>query len=241
MSAREDPRRPPPEDMNVRLREVYEPAFEFIQQELPHTPDQSRPLFLYVFPEYHDAAVKLLVVGQETNGWGNGKDEPDYDSVEKLVGLYAGFNLGAKVGWTPFWKAAHKLHGAINPDGSERGFLWSNLVKIDVGRRRPPEEVERILSRLDLLPEEIRITRPDAVVFFTGRYDERLRATFPGVALTPVPVPSARRPETVMRLAHRDLPPRAFRTYHPRYLRMSRQWGVLDDLAALILRDETPG
>ena len=29
---------------------------------------------------------------------------------------------------------------------------------------------------------------------------------------------------------HADLPTRTFRTYHPRYLRMSRHWGVLDEL-----------
>ena len=172
---------------------------------------------------YRDTTVKLMVVGQQTNGWGH----PD-DGIEGLLAEYRSFGLGKTYVSSPFWHAAHEIYGSLNPDGPPRGFLWSNLIKVDVAQERPSPAIEELISSVGLLQHEVAITQPDVVVFFTGPwYDERLRATFPGVEYERVN-------DFVNRLSHDALPERTFRSYHPGYLRRSGNWPVIEELKELL-------
>ena len=51
----------------------------------------SSPLFMHPFDEYFDSKLKVLIVGQETNGWG--KLEKKH-SVQVLQNWYKKFKLG---------------------------------------------------------------------------------------------------------------------------------------------------
>ena len=111
-------------------------------------------------------------------------------------------------------------------------MLWFNLVKVDQHKQRAKPDVEEAVSAIGLLPAELEITQPDAVVFFTGpRYDGRMRKTFPEIefsGITPL----------IARVLHPALPYSSFRTYHPKFLWLKGQKGVVDSLASLILRDQ---
>jgi len=196
-------------------------------RELSETaPGLSAPFVVAPRSAYRRAAVRLLVVGQETFGWGEGidKDQPAEQLVEILRDWYRSFDLGAHYRSTPFWSAADHVFRALNPAADSRAFLWSNLVKMDFRRSRLAPEIEERVADLRLLQLEIAEFSPEVVVFFTGpRYDERLKRSFPGARFEPAG-------SLLFRVIHPDLPPRSFRTYHPRYLRMSRHWSVLDDL-----------
>jgi len=88
------------------------------------------------------------------------------------------------------------------------------------------------VSQLGLLSQEIAITNPEAVVFFTGpHYDARLKSSFPNVEYKALS-------HTLARLNHYELPISSFKAYHPNYLRRSRQWNVLDDVVELIRNDQ---
>lgn len=214
--------------MNERLRAAYAPALATIRERFADRPEISEPLFMHVPDGYSRVAIKLMVVGQETFGWREGLDTSASDPVLALCSLYAGFNLGEHCRRSPFWQAAHKLHRLINPEGPERAFLWSNLVKVDQNNRRPEREVEDFVTSLGLVQSEISITTPDAVVFFTGpHYDDRLKATFPGIGYEPAG-------EWFHRLRHDALPVASFRSYHPRFLRFRRRWRTLDEMAEAI-------
>jgi len=209
-----------------RLRDRYAEAVELWREFRPTYPTLSVPFVVSPAAAYAAAQVKVLVVGQETFGWGERLDDGRSPSaiVDVLANEYASFDLGAKYRNTPFWSAADHVFRGLNPEASARAFLWSNLNKMDCSRSRIPQEVEARISELALLQEEIRAYEPDVVVFFTGpRYDARLLATFPGAQLTPVTPQLAR-------VTHPGLPRRAFRTYHPKYLRMSKHWDALDVL-----------
>jgi hypothetical protein len=172
--------------------------------------------------------VRLLIVGQETYGWGEGIDhgQPVEELVDELSSWYRSFDLGAKYRSTPFWAAADQIYRALNPKAEGRAFLWSNLVKMDSGKSRVSAEVEERVAALRLLQLEIAAHRPEVVVFFSGpRYDHRLTASFPDAVL------EAAGP-LLSRVVHPDLPERSYRTYHPRYLRMSRHWDVLVELSS---------
>jgi len=212
-------------DMNGQLSALYREAMESMAQ-LPKDRDGvSGPHLISVPETYEQCRVKLLVVGQQTCGWGGVSD-----GVGGLMELYREFDLGREYHSTPFWTEAHRIHDALNPEGPPGSFLWTNLVKIDVHGDRPDPDFESAISASALLPSEIRITSPDAVIFFTGpNYDDRLEETFPGVEyrdLSPM----------VSVVHHAGLPPRTFRTYHPNHLWHSRHREAIDEVIGAIAR-----
>lgn len=209
--------------INAELRELYSQAFVKFRDAGVDLEGVSGLHALVVPESYHPAKTKLMIVGQETRGWGNPQDD-----VETQLSRYVRFDLGKRFMRTPFWRNSHVLNKAVNEGGSQLTFLWSNLVKASRLETRPPTEVEELVSGLGLVQGEIRIARPDAVVFFTGpNYDARLRKTFPGVEYHSIF-------DLVYRLEHPDLPELAFRTYHPHYLSRSGNLHVIQQLAETI-------
>jgi len=51
------------------LANVYEPMLEGLRLELPSDAGFSLPLLIAPSPEYARAAIRLMIVGQETNHW----------------------------------------------------------------------------------------------------------------------------------------------------------------------------
>jgi hypothetical protein len=95
-----------------------------------------------------------------------------------------------------------------------------------------------LAERFNVVPGEIRLTAPDAVIFFTGPwYEKRLELTFVGAQMHEV---SGLPTNLLARLVHPDLPWHSYRTYHPNYLRRSRQWDLLTVITNLVLSDPAP-
>ena len=209
--------------MNRKLSELYSRVLHDISPALAAIDDLGGPLLIDVPDAYRSSTVKLMVVGQQTYGWG----DPE-DGIDGLLAEYHRFDLGKTYLKSPFWQAAHAVYESLNPAGPPRGFLWSNLIKVDVAQKRPPRLIEELISSTGLLQHELSITQPDVVVFFTGpRYDERLRATFPGVEYERIN-------DFIDRLSHDELPEQTFRSYHPRWLRQSGNWSVIEELKTLV-------
>ena len=196
--------------------------------ETPDTPALSAPLVIDAPPEYEAAQVRLMIVGQETLGWGESiaPTRDSEDILETLRDWYRDFDRGARYRATPFWQAAHQLFTTLNPSATARAFIWSNLYKMDVGGRRPPVDREAEINDAHILQTEVMALRPEVVVFFTGpQYDRRLIDCFPNATFTQIS-------RTLARVAHPTLPLLSFRTYHPKYLRLSRQWATLATITA---------
>ena len=210
-------------DINRELVEVYSRVLDInVWSRLAKEPDLGGPLLIEVPDAYHKAKVKLMIVGQQTAGWGH----PGEDSINDLLDHYCVFELGKRKR-SPFWQASASIFNCLNPAGPPRGFLWSNLIKVDVKGQRPHPELEELICSTGLLQHELSITQPDVVVFFTGpTYDKRLRTTFPGVVCERVN-------DFVNHLSHDALPGKAFQSYHPGYLQRSKHWHVIDELKTL--------
>jgi hypothetical protein len=193
-------------------------------------PSISLPHLVEPKPAYFTQDVRLMVVGQETFGWGTKEVtafDDDQQLVDDLLACYARFDLGIAYRSTPFWAAANALFAGLNPDASERAYIWSNLVKLDNNRQRVNSTVEDALAAANLLPLEISSFQPNAIVFFTGRrYDRRLASTFSGMKCESVS-------PDIARIIHPQLPHRTFRTHHPKFLRLSRRWPVVAELTSL--------
>lgn len=220
--------------INEQLHDLYRSHWSRLAKELPTDEGLSNPQFMKIPQEYDLADCKLLIVGQQTNGWGVGSKDAGFganlgdDPAAELMSLYERFALGKNYTKSPFWVASHKLYKALNPQGEPGGFAWSDLVKVDQNRFRPAFEYENIVSKCELLQAECKLLKPDVVVFFTGPdYDRRLLMTFPGLQMSPVIE------RALFVLEHNALPLRSYRTYHPNYLRRSKQWEILDRIVAL--------
>jgi len=215
--------------MNTALRTLYDSKWPDLNRILGEDKSISRPLLLKVPPEYEFAATRLLVIGQQTKGWGDHPEESDVRPVLHLMELYERFAFALNYPASPFWQASHELYRRLNPGAPPRGFLWSNLVKVDQDERRPAGEIEEQVCQLGLVPAEVEIVRPRVVVFFTGRpYDARLSSTFAATRFFPLS-------NHLARLEHPALPFHTYRSPHPNWLRRSGNWDVLSELAQEVL------
>ena len=218
--------------LNNQLRNLYTEHWDVLTQHIPKRNKYSFPHIVDANPSYALAPVKLFIVGQQTDDWGSefGKwgDQKIDAPVEKLMALYHNFNRGETYKRvTPFFEAAYQLQELLNPKWDRYGFMWSNLVRVDYkGNMKPndgrvPLQVEEQICAVPLLNGEIKIAKPDVVVFFTGPdYEARLAATFEGMNVEPVSGFDVR---FLARLQHPDLPRNTFRTYHPGFLRRQKE------------------
>jgi hypothetical protein len=239
--------------MEGELHDLYQshwPGVYKILAAVPHGRRVSCPFLLTVQApiSYLGAQRKLMIVGQQTDGWtglGDIADAGDPISVVMAESRRPP-TLGAALPGSPFWRAAHTLYWAANANGPKNGFLWNNLIKFDEqlstqgGRPRygppRPDLDEPLFAAFNVTLEEIRITRPEAIVFFTAAepYRTRMHRIFPGLRLSP----TAER--LVYQASHRDLPDRSYVTYHPGWLNRSpargspTRWHVIDWLCRAI-------
>lgn len=171
------------------------------------------PFLMSPNEKYEKQPNKLLIIGQETKGWENFKD------LKKQMSVYEGFNLGIKYYSSPFWNVMRKVERGLK--NAEYSSAWTNISKFDVDRKRPLGDHEKVISKIDyLLVNEIEILDPDICFFFTSyTFDHRLKKIFPGIQFISV---VGFEKNVLCKLKHDNLPENSYRTYHPRYLRTSK-------------------
>lgn len=179
---------------------------------------------------YLQQPVRLLVIGQETNGWACNPHD-----LEGQLRNYREFEVGRNWRMSPFWQLVRLVESRLGLPACT--CAWTNLNRYDQDHRPPTGKVLAAVAGLDpLLREEIALLRPDVCLFFTNRkYDARLEALYPGLQQEALPgLPS---PDFV-RLRHPELPAFTLRSPHPKSIRLRRlEAAFLDQFAD---RRETP-
>lgn len=172
---------------------------------------------------YFDQPRRLLVIGQETNGWAcNPRD------LDGQLAAYRDFNVGENWRMSPFWQFTRKIEALLGI--APCACAWTNLNRYDQDHRPPKGAVLTEITTLDfLVREEITALRPDVCLFFTNRkHDSRLKAIYDGLKFSTVP---SLHPRDFALLHHPELPTMTIRAPHPRYIRQSNQEaGVLANL-----------
>ena len=195
-----------------KLRSLYEKHWPPINKCMKKYPGLSGPTVMDISDAYFNSNVKLMIIGQQTYGWQRG-------SLETLLKAYRGFNFGKKYYPTPFWNMTSKITTDILGI-SPYSIAWTNLVKCDYKKMRPPEKIEdEVQEAFPVLQEEISILAPDIVIFFTGpKYDDRLEKSLPGSTFRTIRNYDQRH---LARISNPILPIKSIRMYHPGYLRRS--------------------
>jgi hypothetical protein len=222
------------------MREDMQDALNTLYQSLKTNPfadpdyelyDHLRgPDLAWASPAYIAAKPRVILVGQQQDGWSYSYREFVNEwTIERAVGEYRDFNFGATYNRSPFWQFHVELRRGIFGDHADRGVVgWLNLVKfVTEDRERvigTPFEDRALALQDHIFVGEVQTMKPDVCVFTTGpNYDHVIDRYFPGVEFQPTDLGV----RTLAVVKHRDLPERSFRTYHPKPLRLSKQWHLV--------------
>ena len=174
--------------------------------------DLAGPLLMSPNPDYYTSPNKLLIVGQETNGWSY-----HIDDIAKQMTTYENFNVGVEYYASPFWNITRKVENVLG--NKPHSCAWTNLNKFDLDAGRPHGEYESAISKIDdLLLSELNILKPEFCLFYTGpSFDYRLRKIFQDIEFIEIPNFTKRQ---FCKLKHPALPENSYRSHHPKSLRI---------------------
>ena len=239
------------DDMQKQLVEAYKAFKANNEFDESLSRDLTSPLLLSVTERWQASKERVLVVGQETMGWGfdpihNWCDFKENSNViHTLTNGYRSFEFARSNPTnhrSPFWSAYRQFRAALGDeqDGFDTSVLWTNLFRMSITgcsviKEGTPLEVEQLCeASRGILQAELRILKPTAVVFFTGpNYDRAMDAIFPGIERQTFGDFDKR---VLAELSHPDLPVKAWRTYHPAYMRRSGQWEIIDAISEQLIR-----
>lgn len=186
--------------INDELKDLYEKHWsKLIEEAQSREIKSSCPLLIKVDSEYENADIKIMIVGQETDGWfklGSEKTKL-FEVIRKRYYEYfyqprdgKGRFLNRKPYWNkrPFWNQKNflffetQLTKYFEGETKDRkvAFLWNNISKIGkVGRGKPGKEITKLEREcFNVIAEEFEILKPDVVIFTTGKRDLHIKHHF---------------------------------------------------------------
>ena len=169
------------------------------------------PFLISPNSKFSNSKIKVIFVGQETNGWSCERN------ISDQMKEYSNFNLGENYYSSPFWNVIRKFEASII--GDTHSSSWLNLNRYDENCKKPSRENLKVLADFDdLLLSELQILHPDVTIFLTGHsYDRRIMSLLDAEK---EPLENLD-PKTVCEFNASSINGRIFRTYHPNYLRRS--------------------
>lgn len=199
----------------------------------------ANPLLIDVPKSYFDADCKVMIFGQETNGWEGAF--PHKKGVAHILKTYSDFynsdhcySYGGQ-----FWNGVSKFRDAmaekLRPSGKTLSIVWNNLIKIGKAEGKGAPSEDALLwgdKWFDVISHEMEVLKPNIVVFFTGpNYDKYISRIFNGATFECI---ADRNERQLARVKSSMLPVDSIRTYHPNYLWRNDFYGYLNDIIGAI-------
>ena len=213
--------------MNKELLELYNSKWSVFQEKITTLEKDdsletkpAKPLLLCVDEEgiYENADIKVMIFGQETNGWCSEGEK----SVDEIVQTYFDFyhtdycfTYGGQ-----FWNGIKRFKKLFDQkfENKKNSFLWNNIIKVGKldDKGFPPDEIYEVEKlEFNLIKSEIEILKPDVLIFLTGpNYDSVIKDSLGDYTQTALPNSSERQLSKINVLGKEN----CFRTYHPNYL-----------------------
>lgn len=209
--------------VNVQLKELYSQKWNGISKLLNELNSNgegapvSNPLLIKLQNpvEYQDADFKLMIIGQETNGWG--KFYNDLDKIsDEYTAVLQGNNFKHRGTFTNhFNNILSKIR--LKYPSKKIGVTWNNVLKIGKAKGRGKlsnEIISDFNNATDFFKQEVSILKPDLIIFLSGpNYDGYLRQLLP--EFKSVEVKGYKQREFIE--LETELSAKVFRTYHPNY------------------------
>jgi len=217
--------------LNEQLRNLYLEQLPLIYQTIytNATPEQLEdvhgPFMMHVYPEYAESKMKLMFVGMETHGWEDCKLDEDFlDTHRRLTSRYESFMTNQEHPNSPFWWFIKGLNLSYGQEELNRTVLWTNLSKIDIGKKRPVGDLynHSMGMFLNILAQEAAIVNPDILVIMTTspHYSYHLNDFF-GVHDGSATLETLL-PKLLYRWTSEKLPITTFQICHPNSLRFKK-------------------
>lgn len=212
------------------LRNLYSQNWSGYIENVRKTTDSAYPFLILPRKSYCEHNKRIMICGQETQGWGNELDgvNPEEVSPQRIMNIYNGFvNSGAYN--SPYWNFSHRIEEAL-PDARS---VHNNIVK--VGKRSGAGCNDSInalaLQHFNVFRSELDILRPNVILFLTGpNYDWRIKSVLGEFSAKPV---TSGMFIDSLTFSNPSLPP-AVRTYHPGYI---QRQGMFQQYAETIAKE----
>lgn len=210
--------------LNDQLKELYQEHWNKYYAEYDSKKNVQKlvlpamPLLLGIGDEneYLNSDFKIMLFGQETNGWGEFRENININelqkwnygktSIQRGKGQFANGRVGLMRNFKKYF-----------PD-MKSSLVWNNVVKIGKSKDKgfPGHNLYQIEnSQFNVLKEEINILKPNIIIFFSGyRYDQYIFDKFG--KLESIQISGFQKHQ----LCEFKIPniQCALRTYHPNYL-----------------------
>ena len=217
--------------INEQLKKLYG-SNELGLKEISSANRLNGPLLMQCDEDlYFKANKKILIIGQEC---------PMGDEVWVDVEYCMNWNSDEKSN-SIFWQGAHAFNNMFNNELSgTRCFMWTNVSKFSAYDGKPlgnEDDFRFCVDNFNVLKEEIKIIEPDIVIFFSGyKYDDKIKQQFEEGDLEFTEINERYEQRELAKIFSRtnSLPQHTYRTYHPRYLRQSKQWHFISEIVAQI-------
>ena len=211
-------------EVNQKLLKLFESKWGIVEKVCNAVNDEELWTVLHlacVPPNYEKMKYKILIVGQENDGWGI-EDNARLSMFATLDFLDSKDYNDRR----PFFSFPYKFCKSINnlediQDSKKTYFTWANLREFSFNEEPKTslgKEAQSIIdNEFNILEEEIKIINPDIVLFLTGhKYDCHIEKQLKGVEFKTVENYDKKQ---FARVEHEALPKNSFRIYHPLYLR----------------------
>lgn len=162
--------------MNDDLKKLYESKWNELLNNA--TDDATHPLLIQINGEYENADIKVMIAGQETDGWG-GNLKGTISDVCKLMDKYKEYLYSDgkknKKNRRPFWNRKNfRYFQEKIPKIYENktvSFVWNNVSKIGKTTRGKSSKETQMLEKeyfTGVFEEELKILKPNIIIFRTG-------------------------------------------------------------------------
>lgn len=213
--------------MNTQLYDLYSSKWDRLSKHMKelsqsdqYAEKPTNPLLLSTNKQsnYTNADIRIMIFGQETNSW-YGDFNGDIRKVQKLYDDFFATGYCFKYGGY-FWNAIKLFRNEIRNRFPEKSIdlLWNNVVKVGKSgsKGKPPKYIYEIEKKhFNVIPDEVKIMRPNLILFLSGPYyDSLIRNAFGEIDLKSIQGFKKRQLAEIQL----PLPIKTFRTYHPNYL-----------------------
>lgn len=159
----------------IRLYKKNADGLSKIFETVPSSRKSFGPLFIHIDEkQYERTNIKVMFVGME-NHLSLTYDE-SMQTPKKLLSMFEMYKDYKFSPANAFGNFAKKLTQTLNTSQNNPMFIWNSIYKFS----KPNKEIESAENQyFNLLVNEIKICRPDAVIFMTGKkYDKHIQAKF---------------------------------------------------------------